>query len=65
MKICIIVEKPSVARSIAHIVGATEKQDGFLSGNNYSVTWAFGHLITLSVCLQTNVHHYGLSVLDF
>lgn len=49
MKICIIAEKPSVARDIARIVGANQKEDGFLSGNGYSVTWAFGHLVTLSM----------------
>lgn len=42
---CIIAEKPSIARSIAAIVGATDKKDGYLSGNNYLVTWALGHLV--------------------
>lgn len=41
----IIAEKPSVAREIARIVGATEKEDGYLKGNGYYVTWAFGHLV--------------------
>ena len=41
MKTCIIAEKPSVARDIARIVGANQKQDGYLAGNNYTVTWAF------------------------
>lgn len=41
----IIAEKPSVAREIARIVGATEKEDGYLIGNGYYVTWAFGHLV--------------------
>lgn len=45
----IIAEKPSVAREIAALVGATEKKDGYLSGNDYSVTWAFGHLIGLGM----------------
>jgi DNA topoisomerase-3 len=45
MKTAIIAEKPSVAREIATIVGATHKEDGFLSGNNYVVTWALGHLV--------------------
>ena len=45
MKIAIIAEKPSVAREIAAIVGASHKEDGFLSGNNYMVTWALGHLV--------------------
>jgi len=46
---CVIAEKPSVAREIAAIVGATKKEDGYLSGNNYLVTWAFGHLIALAM----------------
>ncbi len=49
MKIAIIAEKPSVAREIAAIVGATSKQDGYIQGNNYIVTWAFGHLIQLAM----------------
>lgn len=49
MKTCIIAEKPSVARDIARIVGATKKENGFLAGNGYTVTWAFGHLVTLSM----------------
>ena len=46
---CIIAEKPSVARDIARIVGANSKQDGYLEGNGYLVTWAMGHLITLAM----------------
>ena len=42
----IIAEKPSVAREIAQIVGATKRESGYLSGNGYNVTWAFGHLVT-------------------
>jgi DNA topoisomerase-3 len=49
MKICILSEKPSVAREIAKIVGASSKEDGFLHGNNYMVTWAFGHLVQLAM----------------
>ena len=49
MVICIIAEKPSVARDIARIVGANRREDGFLEGAGYLVTWAFGHLITLSM----------------
>ena len=49
MTTCIIAEKPSVARDIARIVGATIKQDGCLEGNGYIVTWAMGHLITLAM----------------
>ena len=49
MTTCIIAEKPSVARDIAHIVGATSKQDGYMDGNGYLVTWAMGHLIALAM----------------
>lgn len=49
MNICIIAEKPSVARDIARIVEANTRQDGFLEGNGYVVTWAMGHLITLAM----------------
>jgi DNA topoisomerase-3 len=42
----IIAEKPSVAREIAQIVGATKREDGYLTGNGYHVTWALGHLVT-------------------
>ena len=49
MNICIIAEKPSVARDIARIVEANNRQDGFLEGNGYVVTWAMGHLIALAM----------------
>lgn len=42
----IIAEKPSVAREIAQIVGATKREVGYLTGNGYHVTWAFGHMVT-------------------
>ena len=57
MTTCIIAEKPSVARDIARIVGATNKQDGYLEGSGYLVTWAMGHLITLAM-----PEAYGFSV---
>ena len=46
---CIIAEKPSVARDIARVVGATSKQDGYMEGCGYVVTWAMGHLIALAM----------------
>ena len=49
MTTCIIAEKPSVARDIARIVGATSKQDGYMEGCGYVVTWAMGHLIALAM----------------
>ena len=47
--IALIAEKPSVAKDIARIIGATQRNDGYLSGNGYIVTWAFGHLIQLAM----------------
>lgn len=41
----IIAEKPSVAREIAAILGAKNRNDGFWEGNGSAVTWAFGHLV--------------------
>ena len=49
MTTCIIAEKPSVARDIARIVGARSKQDGYMEGCGYVVTWAMGHLIALAM----------------
>ena len=46
MIVC-IAEKPSVARDIAHVIGATQPHDGYIEGNGYQVTWTFGHLCTL------------------
>ncbi|AUC81486.1 type IA DNA topoisomerase [Lacinutrix sp. Bg11-31] len=46
MKVC-IAEKPSVAREIASVLGATTKRDGYYEGNGYAVTYTFGHLCTL------------------
>lgn len=44
----IITEKPSVARTIARVVGANEKKEGYLSGDGYLVTWCVGHLVELA-----------------
>lgn len=46
MIVC-IAEKPSVARDIAHVIGANQSRDGYMEGNGYQVTWTFGHLCTL------------------
>lgn len=46
MIVC-ITEKPSVAKDIATILGASVKRDGYYEGNGYKVTWTFGHLCTL------------------
>ena len=45
----IIAEKPSVAQGIASIVGARQWKDGYLMGDGYAVTWAFGHLVGLAM----------------
>lgn len=45
----IIAEKPSVAKAIARIVGANDARTGYIEGNGYLVTWAFGHLIGLAM----------------
>lgn len=46
MKVC-IAEKPSVAKEIAHVIGAKTRHDGYFEGNGYQVTWTFGHFCTL------------------
>ena len=45
----IIAEKPSVAKDIANVLNVRERHDGYLSGNGYIVTWAFGHLVQLAM----------------
>ena len=47
--ITILAEKPSVAREIARIVGATRREEGYFTGNGYHVTWALGHLVQLAL----------------
>lgn len=47
--ITIIAEKPSVARQISRVVGATQRKIGYYGGNGYCVTWAFGHLVQLAM----------------
>lgn len=55
MIVC-IAEKPSVARDIAKVLGATSQHDGYMEGNGYQVTWTFGHLCTL----KEPEDYYGL-----
>ena len=45
----IVAEKPSVAQSIAAVIGANEKKDGFLLGNGWIVSWCIGHLVELAM----------------
>lgn len=59
MKLC-ITEKPSVAKSIAAVIGAYEKKDGYYIGNGYIVTWALGHLVTFK-----EPEEYGFSKQEF
>ena len=44
----VIAEKPSVAKSLAKVIGANECQDGYLEGSGYLVSWCIGHLVELS-----------------
>ena len=46
--VAVVAEKPSVARDIARVLGATKRGDGYLHGNGYVVTWAIGHLVALA-----------------
>ncbi|GGF14348.1 type IA DNA topoisomerase [Flavobacterium limi] len=61
--ITIIAEKPSVAREIAVLLGATEKKDGYLTGNGYFVTWAFGHLLELGMPKDYGISGFKKSAL--
>ena len=45
--ILVLAEKPSVGRDIARVLKCDQKGEGYLQGNGYIVTWAFGHLVTL------------------
>ena len=45
----VIAEKPSVALSLARVIGADKRQDGYLEGGGYLVSWCVGHLVELSV----------------
>ena len=44
----VIAEKPSVAQSLARVIGADKRQDGYLEGGGYLVSWCVGHLVELS-----------------
>ena len=48
MKSLVIAEKPSVARDIARVLKCNKKYSGAIEGNQYIVTWALGHLVTLA-----------------
>ena len=48
----VIAEKPSVAQSLATVIGATARKDGYLEGNGWRVSWCVGHLAGLGGCRQ-------------
>lgn len=54
MKKLILTEKPSVAREIARVLGCKQNQNGAIIGNDYVVTWALGHLVTLALPEEMN-----------
>ncbi len=64
MIVC-IAEKPSVAKDIARIIGATNARDGYMEGNGYQVTWTFGHLCCLKEPndYAENWKHWSLAAL--
>ncbi len=57
--ILIIAEKPSLGRNIAEAVGAKDKRRGFIEGNGYLITWAFGHLFSLVDIEEYNPSYHG------
>lgn len=65
--VVVLAEKPSVARDIARVLGASSKQKGYLSGNGYVVTWAVGHLIELQEPdkYDTALKNWSLTPLPF
>lgn len=64
MIVC-IAEKPSVAKDIAHVLGANSSHNGYMEGNGYQVTWTFGHLCTLKEPndYTPNWKHWSLAAL--
>ena len=48
MAVLVVTEKPSVAQSIARVLGAGERKDGYMEGNGYLVSWCIGHLVELA-----------------
>ncbi|MFC4676308.1 type IA DNA topoisomerase [Dysgonomonas termitidis] len=61
--IAIITEKPSVGQDIARVLNITEKKNGYMQGNGYMLTWAFGHLITLAYPEDYGIDSYNLNSL--
>ncbi len=65
--ITIVAEKPSVAREIASVVGAKKKLKGYIEGNGYYITWAFGHLVELEEpeAYDSSLKKWSLNSLPF
>ncbi|MGD9209690.1 MAG: DNA topoisomerase 3 [Desulfobacteraceae bacterium] len=63
----ILSEKPSVARDIARVLGARKRNEGYLEGNGYQITWAFGHLVELAPpdAYDASLKSWSLSPLPF
>lgn len=57
MRKLVIAEKPSVARSIAAVIGAEQKRNGYLEGNGYLVSWCVGHLVELAQASVYNTQY--------
>ncbi|MCT1529556.1 DNA topoisomerase 3 [Sphingobacterium daejeonense] len=57
----VIAEKPSVARDLARVMGAKEVKDGYISGNGYAFTYAFGHLVQLCTPQAYGYHNWAIS----
>ena len=54
----VLAEKPSVAQSLAKVLGVTNRQDGYLEGNGYIVSWCAGHLVLDSELRETQTTNY-------
>ena len=64
MQKLVIAEKPSVAQSIAAVIGANQKHDGYLTGNGYTVSWCLGHLAELSDASAYNTDYARWNMKD-
>ena len=53
-KTLVLAEKPSVGRELARVLGCTQRNEGYITGKQYIVTWSLGHLVTLA-----DPDHYG------
>lgn len=57
--IAIITEKPSVGQDIARVLNVTEKKNGYMQGNGYMITWAYGHLVSLALPEDYGIDSYN------